>query len=79
MYEHGARGIMPPPQERTYSVVADHDHKVVVCKATGAGIGLLNAMMSMAVHQSFVYAKPVCVLEDGKPFRVVEVRFPRNT
>lgn len=63
-------------QERSYAVVADHDSKIVVCRATGAGIGLLNAMLNIAVQQSFIYAKPVTVTEDDQPFRIVSVTIP---
>lgn len=63
-------------QERSYAVVADDDSKVVVCKAQGAGIGLMNAMMNIAVQQSFVYSKPVTILEDDQPFRIVSVTIP---
>lgn len=65
-------------QERSYSVVADKEQKIVVCRAKGSGIGLMNAMLSIAVQQSFVYSKPIMVLEDDKPFRIVDVRVPRD-
>lgn len=63
-------------QERSYAVVADTDSKIVVCRASGAGIGLLNAMLNIAVQQSFIYAKPVMVTEDDQPFRIVSVTIP---
>lgn len=72
-----------PWQQHRFTVRApgtagsDGAEAVTVCEAQGRGmLGLLNAMLALAAQQSFALGKPMTVLEDGRPFRVVEVRSP---
>lgn len=62
--------------EREFEVRADNG---MIFRLHGRGmLGLANAALALAAQQAFLLGKPLTVLEDNRPFRVVKVELPHG-
>lgn len=68
------RSVVPPHHETVYTIFTDGQVEVRIVGPRRFEV--LYPMLALAAQYAFLYAHPIVVMENGLPFRVVDVYNP---